>query len=133
VKPGVSDALVCQIDLFASLASLLGQSLPEPAAPDSKNVLPALLGESSHGRDEFVHQANGLALREGRWKFIPGRPGARVNANTNTETGADAAARLFDLSTDLGETRDVAADHPDRVKAMSQRLEAIRNAGRSRP
>ena len=49
VKPGVSDALVSQIDLFASLAAFTRQSLPVGAAPDSENVLPALLGRSKTG------------------------------------------------------------------------------------
>src|SRR5262249_48060158 len=44
IKPGVSSALLSQLDLFASLAALTGQKLSADAAPDSQNILPALLG-----------------------------------------------------------------------------------------
>ena len=53
VRPGISDALISQVDLFASVAELIGQPLPSNAGQDGENVLPALLGESDLGR-EFV-------------------------------------------------------------------------------
>jgi arylsulfatase A-like enzyme len=46
VKPGVSAAPLSRVDLLASLASLAGRKLPDDAAPDSFNLLPALLGNS---------------------------------------------------------------------------------------
>jgi arylsulfatase A-like enzyme len=133
VKPGVSDALVNQIDFLASLAAMTGQALAGAAAPDSFNVLPAFLGDSRTGRDHSVHHSGRLALREGLWKHIPGGPGAAVQRNTNTETGNAPEERLYDLAHDLGETKNVAAEHPERVKAMADRLRSIREAGRSRP
>jgi arylsulfatase A-like enzyme len=126
VQPGVSDALICQIDLLASLAALVEQPLDPADVPDSLNILPAFLGESSHGRDELVEQAGTLALRQGNWKLIEAKPGPRRIANTNTETGQAPSASLYDLAIDLGETTDLAAPHPDRVAAMQRRLEEIR-------
>ena len=49
VKPGVSAALVCQIDLLASLSALVGAKLGDGDAPDSVDVLAALTGASSDG------------------------------------------------------------------------------------
>lgn len=46
VKPGVSDALVSQIDLYASMASLMGKPLEEGAGPDSQDHLDAFLGRT---------------------------------------------------------------------------------------
>ena len=132
VKPGVSDALVSQIDLLASLASFTGQKLTEADAPDSFDVMGALLGRAKTGREELVQQATALSLRQGAWKYIePGR-GPKVNANTNTETGNDPAGQLYDLARDPGERENLAARHPDRVKEMAARLERIKQAGRSR-
>ena len=74
-----------------------------------------------------------LALREGRWKLIESGSGPRINANTNTETGLDERISLFDLESDLAETNNVAAQHPDRVESMRRRLNEIRDSGRSRP
>lgn len=129
VKPGVSDALVSQTDLLRSFADLTGAAVPGGGGPDSENVLPALLGESRKGRQVLVEQASVLSLRDGNWKYIQPGKGARVNPNTNTEMGNDPAPQLYDLAADLGETRNVAADHPDRVKQMSATIEKIRGGG----
>ncbi len=133
VRPGLSDALVNQVDLLASLASLCGQTLRAGSAPDSFDVLPALLGDSRTGRDHSVHHSGRLALREGSWKYIPAGSGRAVMTNTATETGEAPIDQLYDLERDLGETTNLASRHPDRVKAMAARLQSIRAAGRSRP
>jgi arylsulfatase A-like enzyme len=54
ITPGVSDALICHVDFLASFAVLTGQKLAAGEGPDSRNVLPALLGQSETGRDELV-------------------------------------------------------------------------------
>jgi arylsulfatase A-like enzyme len=128
VKPGVSGALVSQVDLTASFSSLTGAQVPAGAAPDSANLLPALLGEKPSGREVLVEQAQTLSLRQGSWKLIPANKGAAVQQNTNTEMGGSPADQLFDLSADIGETRNVAPQHPDVVKEMLARLEKIRSA-----
>ena len=133
VKPGESDALVCQIDFPASLAALTGQQLPPDAAPDSFNVLFALLGESKTGRDHLVEHAGVLSLRQGPWKLIqPGR-GSKINKNTNTEMGNAPKPQLYNVQDDPGETRDLASQHPERANELTATLEAIRERGRSRP
>jgi len=69
IEPGVSDALVCQMDLLPSLADLVGGNA---GAVDGKNLLPAFLGESTTGRDELVLEATSrTALRQGDWIMIP--------------------------------------------------------------
>jgi len=130
---GLSDALVNQVDLLASLASLTGQLPREGSAPDSFDVLPALLGDSRRGRDHSVHHSGRLALREGSWKYIPAGSGQAVMTNTATETGEAPVDQLYDLDHDLGETTNLAAQHPERFKAMAARLQSIREAGRGRP
>ena len=122
-----SSALVCQIDLLASLAALTGQKLPiHPlppgegrgegalAAPDSVNVLPALLGQSQHGRDQLVEQAHTLALRIGDWKYI--EPG-----------GKNARPQLYNLRDDLAESNNLAKAQPGKLKELRQRLNEIRD------
>jgi hypothetical protein len=126
----VSDALVNLVDLFASLASLCGQKPREDSAPDSLNILPALLGDTRVGRDHSVHHSGRLALREGSWKFIPAGSGAAVMANTGTETGEAPVDQLYDLSHDLGERNNLASQYPDRASAMAARLQSIREARR---
>jgi arylsulfatase A-like enzyme len=132
VKPGVSGALVSQVDFLASFGSLIGEKLPQSAGPDSFDVLAALLGESQTGRDHLVEQAGVLSLRQGNWKLILPGKGQRVNRDVNIELGNDPEVQLYDLSGDPGETKNVAGQHPDRVKELTARLAKIRADGRSR-
>jgi arylsulfatase A-like enzyme len=138
VKPGTSDALVCQIDLLASLATLTGQKLPDAAGPDSMDVLPALLGEAKEGRDSLVEQGPGQAIRKSNWKYIPPRgagTGKKAKAAGNVPAGETAAAamgELYDLSTDLGETKNIAAEKAEKVKELADLLRKIQETGRSR-
>lgn len=132
VKPGVSAALVSQVDLAASLAALAGVTVPDGAAADSVNVLPALLGERTTGRDHVVIQGTrGLALREGRWKLIPPGHGEikdGLDAIRQTREEAGPRGLLFDLAADPAERNDLAAREPARVAAMAKRLEQVRTA-----
>jgi arylsulfatase A-like enzyme len=126
VKAGVSDALISQVDFLASFAALTGQPADPADAPDSRNALPTLLGESKAGRAELVEQGGVLALRQGSWKLIPGNSGRRLNWNTETETGNTPQPQLFDLAQDIGESNTVAVIHPERVQQMAARLTTLR-------
>jgi arylsulfatase A-like enzyme len=126
VRPGVSSALVSQVDLVATLAGLVGQALAPGDAPDSEDVLAALLGTSAVGRETLVEQAGALSLRQGTWKYITPGDGPAVSKQTNTELGNAPVAQLYDLHRDPSEARNLAVAQPDRVKAMREILERIR-------
>jgi arylsulfatase A-like enzyme len=128
VKPGVSDALLSQVDLLRSLGQLTGASLSSGAGPDSENVLAALLGESKKGRQLLVEQAGDLSLREGPWKYISPGTGPKIEINTNTEMGTDPGPQLYDLAADIGETRNLASRQPARVLSMAEKLRKIRGS-----
>lgn len=128
VKPGVSDALISQVDFAASLSSLAGVNWPANEGPDSQNVLSALLGDSPAGRDHVVEHARILALRQGQWKYIEPSPGPARAANTNVELGNNPAGQLYDLGEDSGEQVNLSAKHPDKLKALSDALGQIRQA-----
>lgn len=126
IKPGVSPALVNQVDLEASFAALTGQKLNSAAAPDSQNVLPALLGQSPTGRDSLVEhtQLGQLALRAGDWKYIlPGQ--TRDGLGPWTQVQVTAPGFLFDLANDPGEKTNLASVHPEQTSALAARLSAI--------
>lgn len=117
VKPGTSEALMSQMDLLANFAALTGQAIPKGQAPDSENHLDALLGVKKTGRDFLVEQSNNGApfgLRHGTWKLVPGGPKSK-----------EAGPALFDLTTDLSETKNLAAAHPERVATMRAKLAEI--------
>lgn len=133
VRPRVSRALISQVDLLASLAALVGQNLGDQAGPDSFNLLPALLSDSTTGRDHLVVHAGSLSLRRGRWKLILPSSGPAFNKNTNIELGNAPEPQLYDLERDPGETRNLAAAEPALVRELTDLLERIRTQGRSRP
>jgi len=133
VKPGTSDALICQIDLLSSMAARTGQRLGPEAGPDSFDLSQALLAKTQTGRDHLVEHAGTLSLIRGDWKYIEPNDGARMNANTNTELGNDPQPQLYDLKNDLGEKQNVAAEHPETVKELAALLAKVRTADRSRP
>ena len=130
VSADTSSALVCQIDLLASLAKLTGQALTRADLRDSSDVLNALLGKSKTGRTELVEEAGALSLRQGGWKYIDPNNKQKINANTNTELGNDSVPQLYDLSRDPGEKENLATRDPERVKTMATALDRIRDANR---
>jgi len=146
VKPGVSDALIGQVDLLASLAGLTRQILPPGSAGDSVNLLPALLGESWHGLDSLVEEATVMAIREGDWKLIDRsqRPGTHPRTGTGISPEASALTRmpnepqyptamveLYDLKNDPFESKNLAAEYPDVVARLRKNLAEVRSAGHS--
>lgn len=120
VKSGVSSALVSQIDFFASMAALLGVLPEEGAASDSRNALPALLGDDTEGREYVIEKAGSISVYDGEWKYIAPSNGYAYNKLTNTELGNDRQPQLYHISTDLGEQHNVAAEHPDVVERLKQ-------------
>ena len=129
VKPGVSDALVSHIDLFASMATLAGRQEVDTAAVDSRNQLPALLGEDKEGRDYIVEVAQAFSVSDGEWKYIAPSKRTPYYAITRTETGNSKEEQLYNLREDLGEKNNLATKHPEIVEAMKELLEQEKAKG----
>ncbi len=123
VTPGVSQALVSQVDLLASLGRLTGA---EVSGTDSRDLLDAFLGRSPQGRDELVLEATGrTAYRQGDWVLIPPHEGPAVAAHVNIELGNSSDYQLYHLTDDAGETRNRAAEEPERLQKMRKAYQAI--------
>jgi len=128
VEPGRSDAIVCHVDFLASFATLVDGTVQPDAAADSLDVLPALLGQSQEGRQELVTEGRqgNTVVRHGDWVCIPPHPGPAISPGTGIELGNAPEPQLYDLSQDIGQIRNLAAERPERVKEMAARLEEIR-------
>ena len=122
-KNKVSNALVSQVDLFASMAALVGQEIAEGAAPDSRNQLKAFLGRDRKGRDYVVEAANALSVSDGEWKYITPNNGIAFMKFTQTETGNSPAEQLYHLKKDKGEQVNVAEQYPEKVAELKAILE----------
>ena len=138
----VNDALVSQIDIMATLASVVGYDLPDKnAAEDSHDLLPLLKGQVKSIRTSHIHNTfdHTWAFREGDWVLVTGKSGhhSRVTKEwlkkhdyPKTES---KQPRLFNLRKDIGQRNDLAAKHPEKVKAMEASLARIREQGYSAP
>lgn len=120
IQPVVSEALVCQMDLMASLADLL--DLPIKEGLDSEALLPAFLGESQSGRSDLVLEAQGkLAMRRGDWAMIPAYEGPATNT-TGNELGNSSEIALYNLRSDSPQTTNQALQNPDELQAIYSRF-----------
>lgn len=132
-KPGISQALVSQIDLMGSLSQLSGQPIPDQAAPDSFNALDTWLGKSEKSRDYVVLQSTGtMSFVQENWKYITPSKAARYNRFTNTELGNDTVPQLYNLSTDVGEKVNVALENSDVVQQLAAKLQEVKATERTR-
>ena len=155
IKPGTeSDQLISQVDMLASFMALTGQDADNLEGKDSVNVLPALLGETDEPlRMELVispHKSSNLAIRKGKWMYIDargsggftgGRPTDHAwggvaaitfagSVNSDIENGEykkdSSPAQLYDLESDLSQTRNVYHENPQVVKQMAALLNSYR-------
>jgi arylsulfatase A-like enzyme len=129
-----SHTLISHLDLFASMASLVGQALSDDAAPDSFDQLKAWLGHDDKGRDYAIKQAgNTLSVIEGDWTFIaPSRSDNPYMAHTDTETGFITQPQLYNLKDDIGERNNLAAGHPEKVEKLSALITKAKTSSKTR-
>ena len=131
IKPGTSDALVCQIDLLASMAQML-QIKSE--ATDSKDVLDALMDASKTGRNNLILEAGSrTALRSGDWVYIPSYTGQPINKLVNIELGNSNEPLLFNLKEDWGQQNNLGATHPEKLEEMTMIYKQIRGETTKKP
>ena len=106
IRPGVSDALVTQVDLLASFAAMLGKKLPAGSARDSRNCLETLLGKDKKGVKIIIEHTNrAKAIRCGNLKYIDNKP------------------QLYDLGNDPGEKENLIKKLPSKAEEMKQLLD----------
>jgi arylsulfatase A-like enzyme len=124
------------IDLLPTIAHLSGAELPDHTI-DGKNIWPLISGQSgaeSPHEAYFCYYGRELqAVRMGRWKLhfphkyrtMAGRPGG-TGGTPNPYSQAEIGLSLFDLENDIGETTNVADQHPEIVAAIKQLADAQR-------
>ena len=132
VKPATrSDALVAQADLMATLAETLDAKLPANAGEDSVSLMPLLKGGDKPLREYAIsHAMSGLpSLRKGSWKIIFGQKGGGFEG----PPGTAATGQLYDLATDLGETKNLWQEQPELVAELAATMTRLVADGRSTP
>ncbi|MDP7638095.1 MAG: arylsulfatase [Candidatus Hydrogenedentes bacterium] len=140
VKPGSSsNETICLTDLIATVAGIVGATLPDDAGEDSVSILPALDGKrlSEPLREATVHHSiqGAFSIRQGKWKLELCRGSGGWS---NPKPGAENAkglppVQLYDLSADIAETTNLQDKYPEVVESMTALLQQYVARGRSTP
>ncbi|GHB79387.1 arylsulfatase [Persicitalea jodogahamensis] len=137
IKPGSqTDQTLCLTDVFASVADIVNGTLSKNTAEDSFNFWPVWAGKSNKAvRQSIIHQSGDgmLALREGDWKYVEalGSGGFTEPKRVYVQPG-QPGGQLYNLSSDPGETKDLADKNSGKAKELAKRLLHIKNQGHSR-
>jgi arylsulfatase A-like enzyme len=150
----ISNQLICNVDMLATFTKILKQDLSSLKNSDSKNILPALLGNPEIPvRNELIlaaYKSTHLSLRKGKWMYIPSKGSggfrgskthhhawggaAAVNfvRGTNSEMkngklNKDAqSAQLYNLEEDKYQATNIYSQHPEVVEEMEAILKTYR-------
>jgi arylsulfatase A len=135
----VSNALIGQVDLMATVAAITDFKLPAKSAEDSYDFLSAWKANSPGPRRTIVHNtnANSYALRHDQWLLVAAKTGAvsKVPATfdqANHYSPHDQPGELFDLSRDLAQRDNLYAQQPEKVAELRALLETVRQRGQVR-
>jgi len=124
IEPSVSDAMVSQVDLLSSLATLIGSQV---RSTDGENLLDALMGQATQGRENLILEATTrTAFRQGDWVMIPPYRGPEISTHVNIELGNSKAYQLYNLNEDLGEEHNLAESNKAKLEEMIAAFEEIR-------
>lgn len=121
------DELTCTMDLLPTFARLAGTKPPGDRIIDGKDIWPLMSGQKGAKSPHevfYYYQVNQLqAVRSGKWKLHLPLKQKRKNWGKPT---LDVPLQLYDLQADIGETNNVADQHPDVVKRLLALAEKAR-------
>jgi len=132
-QPHVVKPIVSHIDLFPTLLDLCGVKVPDGPRLDGISLRPLLEGENASAWPErtlFTHnpidETNKFpgAVRTQRYRLVREIKGASGGSKAKANDASATPWQLYDMETDPGEERDIAAEQPDLVKQLSARYDA---------
>ena len=120
-----NDAVMANFDFLPTLAKLAGATVPKDRKIDGADVWPLLSGQSGAPAHEAFFYFNGNrleAVRSGPWKLAIR---AQDGNSTDAQKAASQALRLYNLDQDIGESANVAGQHPDVVQRLEKLVAAM--------
>lgn len=122
-----SDEVSATVDFLPTFAKLAGGEAPSDRPIDGKDIRPILFepnAKSPHENYILLHGAG--AVRNGKWKFYPWPEGADKKGAKQAKTD-QRGVQLYDLSVDIGETKNVAEQNPQVVARLREAYETFAN------
>jgi len=146
IPPGqVSDQMTNTTDIMATLASVIGYQLPNDAATDSFDMLPAMLGSQDPKQSIRPHLLTQsfrgeFQIRQGDWKYLDhqgsggnGYDKSPMAKYALSETEPEAPGQLYHLAKDPGETTNLYFKESAKREELQALLEELKQSGRSAP
>lgn len=128
----VEAGLISQIDLFATLAAIVGAAVPPGSAEDSLDQRPLLEGRAPSARETLIHNTHRrlYAIRHGDWVLIDAPSGGHSRVpewfvEAETYSPLVAPGELYDLKSDPGQRNNLFEQEPRQVAELTKRLAAI--------
>jgi arylsulfatase A len=121
------DALASTIDLLPTIAALTHTKLPGDRTIDGTDITSLLDGTSNSARKDFLYYAPSgqiEGIREGNWKLLI----RQKESQKETPSPQVRETLLFNLTTDLGEKTNLAAQNPEIVERLRQKMLAQNTA-----
>lgn len=120
---GVYDQPVIQLDLTRTALEMAGVDVRPEWKLDGVNLLPFLSGEKQGAPHDALYWRFGqqMAIRMGAYKLVRYDTTADMSGKRNQPI---SPTKLYDLSNDIGETKDLAAAMPDKVKELQAAWDA---------
>ena len=129
IKPGEVGGLAANLDLYATFATLSGGDQPKGLQGfNSKDISGVLLRGATSPRKKWFYSSGAIAFRSGNYKMHLSTKNRSSNPDTRARepiTKHDPPL-LYDLSTDIGEQNNIAADHPQIISRLLKEMAAFR-------
>jgi len=124
ISPSVSKATFSQLDMYATLADILGYEMPNGL--DSEAHARAFLGKDlKKGREKMILEAQGrLAYKEGDYVVIPAYAGRNQNP-TGIDFGLSKNVTLWNLAEDRSQEHDLADENQELAASMMETFKSI--------
>ena len=129
IKPGEVGGLAANLDLYATFATLSGGDQPKGLQGFiSKDISGVLLRGAASPRKKWFYSSGAIAFRSSNYKMHLSTKNRSSNPDTRARepiTKHDPPL-LYDLSTDIGEQNNIAADHPQIISRLLKEMAAFR-------
>ena len=125
IQPGISEQMICQLDIFKSLASLVDSK--NNIQNDGENLMNLMMGKDNNGRKSLVIEATTrTAYKKENWVMIPPYKGAKIAKAVNIELGNGNEYLLFDLKEDPKQQNNLALSNPEKLNELKTEFNKLR-------
>jgi arylsulfatase A-like enzyme len=122
IAPKVSNALISQLDVMASIGTLIGSDIENT---DSQKMWNVLSGQSDQGRNSLIIEATTrTAYKQGDWVMIPPYGGPEVLEQVNIEIGNSSNYQLYNLKDDKSQQNNLANSKPEKLQELIKAFNA---------